>query len=303
MAGWRIIDLTDFAGRLTYRRGQVVIQSEAKPEARVPLEDVAVILIGLKASLNAALLHQLAQFDVAALVCGWDGRPVTGCIPWADHTRVGARQRAQVEASLPSKKNAWGRIVKAKIGGQQANLAVLERPGARALTAYRTAVRSGDPENMEAHAARVYWGELFGRDAGFTRVSGTRTGRNGLLDYGYTILRGHAVRAVLSAGLIPAVGLFHRGRANPFNLADDLIEPFRPVVDWAVANLPPSAELGDPTVKQALVACSSSSFSEAGYSAATEMTSLAQRLGRYFEGEVSRLDVPQWDPWLVRSDG
>lgn len=303
MTGWRVVDLTEFNGRLGYRRGQLLVHPQDGEPTAVPLADLGVVLIGLKVSVSAAILHQFAEFDVVVLVCGWNRVPVAGCAPWGKHTRIGARQLAQFQSSLPSRKNAWGRIIRAKVSGQQANLACLSQPAAKRLALLGKEIRSGDPNNIEAQAARIYWSSLFADDREFTRNPGSRSGRNGLLNYGYTVLRGHAIRAVLSAGLAAAVGLFHRGRTNPFNLADDLIEPFRPVVDWCVAQLPPSTTLDDPETKHALVAASSSAFTASGHSAATELTALAQSLGRYFEGDITRLTVPRWDPGKVINCG
>ncbi|SNT01985.1 CRISP-associated protein Cas1 [Micrococcales bacterium KH10] len=297
--GWRILDCSALEGRISYQRGQVKVRPDGGEERTVPLADVAVVLLGLKVSIGAAVLHQFAQFDVVTLVCNWTGVPVSAVSPWSAHSRVGARQLAQASASIPSKKNAWGNIVRAKIAGQQANLKELRRPAAKTLVDIRKSVRSGDPDNCEARAAKAYWPQLFGDGERFYRNPGAGSGRNGLLDYGYTVLRGHAIRAVMEAGLAPALGLFHRGRSNPFNLADDLIEPFRPVVDWTVAQLPADASPNHPSVKRALVSASSQPFTESGYSAATEMTNLAQQLGRYFEGDVTKLQVLQWNPSVV----
>jgi CRISPR-associated protein Cas1 len=186
--------------------------------------------------------------------------------------------------------------VRAKIAGQQANLQALGRPAARTLAEIAKTVRSGDPDNVEARAAKAYWPQLFAGEH-FSRIPGEGAGKNALLDYGYAVLRGHALRAVLEAGLVPALGLFHHGRANPFNLADDIIEPFRPAIDWGVVNLPSGSSPNHPAVKQALVKASGAvSFTQAGYSAATELRNLAQQLGNYAEGEVDRLTVPTWVP-------
>jgi len=292
----RVLDLSAFAGKVGYVRGSVVVVPETESEGtRVPLADLGVVLVGLKTSLSGAVLHQCADFDVVVLVCDWRGVPVSGAFPWSHHTRVGARQLAQTSASLPRKKNAWARIVRAKIDGQRANLALHSPAAAQALAGVRRSVRSGDPDNAEARAARLYWPKVFG-DTTFVREPGAGSGLNGLLDYGYAILRGFGIRAVLSAGLAPAIGLFHRGRSNPFNLVDDLIEPFRPAVDWTVASLPSDAAVNHPSVKQELVRATTGPFGVDGHSAATELTTLAQALGKYFEGDTDVLPVPAWSP-------
>jgi CRISPR-associated protein Cas1 len=293
MDNWRVVDLTGLEGQISYDRGRLVVRPDDQPADEISLKDVGTVLIGLRTSISGAVMQQLAAFDVITLICDWRGVPTGAMYGWRDHTRVGARHRAQAEASVPRYKNAWGRIVTAKVHGQSTNLKLRNDPNWKVLDSLARSVRSGDPENVEAHAARLYWGRVFDRP--LNRLPGSSFDRNGLLDYGYTVLRGHAIRAVLSAGLSPSLGLFHRGRSNFFNLADDLIEPFRPAIDWVVAGIKEGATVRHPAVKHALVAASTQRFATNGASVAATMTDLAQQLGRYFEGEVDRLSVPAWN--------
>ena len=145
----------------------------------------------------------------------------------------GESYRAQLEASEPLKKGVWRQIVEAKIRNQAALLTKLGREGDRLKPCYCN-VRSGDADNREGVAARIYWAELFGRE--FVRM---REGAapNNLLNYGYTILRAAVARSLMGAGLFPAMGIFHRNRYNAFPLADDVMEPYRPYVDEAVYGL------------------------------------------------------------------
>jgi CRISPR-associated protein Cas1 len=108
------------------------------------------------------------------------------------------------------------------------------------------------------------------------------------------VLRGIGIRAVLGAGLSPVLGLFHHGRSNAFNLVDDLIEPFRPAIDWSVAQLDADMSPAHPSVKAALVAAANQPFSSDGSTVPTTLLDLAQRLGRYFEGDIDQLAVPSW---------
>ena len=108
-------------------------------------------------------------------------------------------------------------------------------------------VRSGDPDNLEAQAAQRYWPMLFGR--GFRRDRDAE-GINALLNYGYAVVRAAIARAVVAAGLIPSLGLFHRNRSNPFCLADDLLEPYRPYVDWRVRSMVDEGEGTAPDLKE-----------------------------------------------------
>lgn len=145
----------------------------------------------------------------------------------------GESYRAQIEASEPLKKNLWKQIVEAKIRNQAALLRKLGKDGDKLKPYYRN-VKSGDADNREGAAARIYWSELFGRE--FVRI---REGAepNNLLNYGYTILRAAVARSLMGSGLFPAFGIFHRNRYNAFPLADDVMEPYRPYVDELVCRL------------------------------------------------------------------
>ena len=269
---WRVIDLCGFEGELRSTRGGVEVWPEEGASTTIPVAEVAVVLVGMKVALSAAVLHRLAEADVAVLFCDWRGIPEGGCYSWSDHGRVAARHRAQAEVSLPRKKNAWARLIRAKIEGQASVLENLKIRGSGELLALADQVRSGDPGNVEAQAARLYWSRALGKGVGRQPAAGQLIGANACLDYGYSVLRGHLMRAVLAAGLAPALGVFHRGRGNAFALADDLIEPFRPAIDEVALQLPPTASPSDHSVKQLLVAAA------------------CQR----FEGDVDRLNVLSW---------
>ena len=118
-SGWQVLDFSDFKGSLTYKRGNVHVNKyEDGSEVDVPLAHAAVVIIGGSVTVSGALLSKLSEYDVALLVCDWRKVPVAGAMPWREHTRIGARQQAQAATSLPRRKNAWARIVRAKILGQ-----------------------------------------------------------------------------------------------------------------------------------------------------------------------------------------
>lgn len=291
---WRVIDLCGFEGELRSRRGGVeVCPGEGMPTT-IPVAEVAVILVGMRVALSAAVLHRLAEADVAVLFCDWRGIPEGGCYSWSDHGRVAARHRAQAEVSLPRKKNAWARLIRAKIEGQASVLESLKIRGSGELLALADQVRSGDPGNVEAQAARLYWSRALGKGVGRQPAVGQLIGVNACLDYGYSVLRGHLIRAVLAAGLAPALGVFHRGRGNAFALADDLIEPFRPAIDEVALQLPPTASPSDRQVKQLLVAAACQRFDGDGHGIPAVAEALAQSFGRYVEGDIDRLNVLSW---------
>lgn len=291
---WRVIDLCGFEGELRSTRGGVEVCAEEGSPTTIPVAEVAVVLVGMKVALSAAVLHRLAEADVAVLFCDWRGTPEGGCYSWSEHGRVAARHRAQAEVSLPRKKNAWARLIRAKIEGQASVLENLKIRGSGELLALADQVRSGDPGNVEAQAARLYWSRTLGKGVGRQPAAGQLIGANACLDYGYSVLRGHLMRAVLAAGLAPALGVFHRGRGNAFALADDLIEPFRPAIDEVALDLPDTASPSDREVKQLLVAAASQRFDGDGHGIPAVAEALAQSFGRYVEGDIDRLSVLSW---------
>lgn len=292
MKRWQVADFSAFSGEITSGKGKITVRSEQGVQ-EVPVADLAMVLVGVNTKLTSGVLHRLLGKDISVLFCDWRGVPIGGAYPWANHSRVGARQIAQADLSMPRKKNAWARVVKAKVLGQARVLEKLDLLGYKQLVNFSRQIKSGDSTNIEARAAKFYWSCLFG--ANFRRFPQLQLGDvNSFLDYGYAVLRGHAMNAALSAGLAPALGIFHHGRSNPFNLVDDLIEPFRPAIDYQVASFPAGATLQDPEVKKALVAATGSIFSAQRLSVPAEMQALAQRFGRYCENEEKNFIVHHW---------
>lgn len=299
---WRVLDFTQFSGRLRYRLSQLTVVSEDGTETVVPLADVAVVLLGSHCLFSAGVLQGLTSADCAVIVCDWRGVPSCYTAPWADHSRVATRQIAQAALSVPRKKNAWGRIVKAKVTGQANTLRSLGFQS-KAIADKAPQVRSGDPTNVEGSAASLYWRLLFGSN--FQRRQDSSDHINSALNYAYTVLRGHTMRAVVGAGLCPTLGVFHCGRANCFALADDLIEPFRPAVDFFIAQRfreDPKITLDDPLFKQYLVTACAEVFSSEGKSIPGALQDFATHYGAYVEGAVSTLSVPTWVGPVSSSD-
>lgn len=200
--GWRVIDCTAMTGKLTYKRGQLVVEHH-DTETRIPLADTAVLLLGIQTTVSTALLQQLAVFDVEVLICQWNEIPIAALQPWnKPNTRSAARQTAQQEMSIPTRKAAWKRIIQAKILGQSHVLDMLELDGGQLLRSLAAQVRSGDPNNIEGQAAREYWHRMFPEEQ-FRRFPGYGEGRNAQLDYAYTILRGFLIKSICTAGLSP----------------------------------------------------------------------------------------------------
>ncbi|MFZ1382744.1 MAG: type II CRISPR-associated endonuclease Cas1 [Scrofimicrobium sp.] len=292
MDAWRVIDCSSMKGELSGSHGTLKIMPEGQPSVSVPLAEIAVLLVGLETKLSSGLLVRLMNSDTTVVPCDWAGVAVGGLIPWSTHTRIGARQEAQANVSLPRKKALWGQIVRGKILGQAMVLEAEDKSAYKTLRRIANDVRSGDPANSEGQAARVYWKALFDDD--FSRVPGGGGEINWALDYGYTVLRGLGIRGVASAGLIPSLGVFHRGRSNPFNLVDDLMEVYRPMIDFCVATELQQAEPGDKIAKQRLVALFSQPFEDSGVGVAASFSRFSQFVGQYFEGDITRVDVPSW---------
>ena len=221
---------------LSLKNNQMIIHTKEMPEMQksVPIEDIGfVILEHQQTNITLPLLNALSDNNVAVIFCGNDFMPNAMLMNLDSNKTQGESYRAQIEASEPLKKGLWKQIVEAKIRNQAALLNKLGKDGDK-LKPYYMNVKSGDTDNREGIAAKIYWSELFGGD--FVR---TREGvePNSLLNYGYTLLRAAVARSLMGSGLFPAFGIFHRNRYNTFPLADDIMEPYRPYVDEIVFNL------------------------------------------------------------------
>ena len=177
------------------------------------------------------MLLRLSAHDIPLVVCDNRHEPVAVLISLSGHHRHAGRIRAQTESPLPLRKRIWRDLVRGKIAEQARSLAPFDATGREGLNKLITKVRVGDPDNIEARAARYYWPRIFGDHF---RRNREQPGVNAHLNYGYTILRSALARAVTAAGLIPALGVGHVNARNNFCLVDDLVEPFRPLVDRLV---------------------------------------------------------------------
>lgn len=252
----RILDLSNEPARLSVRNGLLLIERKGQPEITVPFEEVAVLVGGHRQLVyTQAVFAELAEAGGVFVACDGRGLPAALMLPMEGHHVQAERFAAQAEASRPVQKRQWQAVVRAKIAAQARALKTLHGDD-HGLAAMARRVGSGDPQNVEGQAARRYWTCLFPDQPKFVRDRNL-PGRNALLNYGYAVLRAVAARAVCGAGLHPSFGIHHHNRYDAFALADDLMEPFRPIVDRAVARLtaPPdeNREL-DPETKRALYA-------------------------------------------------
>jgi len=223
------IEVSQEPAHLTVRLNQLLLKNGDRILGSIPCEDVGVVVVdNPAATYSHAALATLARCDAVVVVCGPDHLPAAVLLPLADHSQVTWRIGEQVAVSRPLRKRLWKQLVQAKIRAQAANVPA-DWPAHAKLLDLARQVRSGDPSNLEAQAARVYWDNWL-PDTDFRRDRDL-TGVNALLNYGYAVLRAAVARAIIAAGLLPALGLFHSNRANAFCLADDLMEPLRPLVD------------------------------------------------------------------------
>ena len=221
---------------LSLKNCQMVIKMKDDPDfiRTVPVEDIGFVLLeNQQISITIPLLNALADNNVAVILCTDKMMPNAMFLNLDSNSVQGERYRDQINASEPLKKNLWKQTVEAKIRNQAALLDKLDKDGSQ-LKPYWQNVKSGDADNREGVAAKIYWDALFGDDFMRYRTGGSP---NEMLNYGYTILRAAVSRSLMGSGLFPAFGIYHRNRYNAFPLADDIMEPYRPYVDEIVFDL------------------------------------------------------------------
>jgi CRISPR-associated protein Cas1 len=227
----RTVEFSTPGTRLSVAHRQLVVERPEMPKATLPIEDLGVVIVDDgRASYTQSVFIELLEAGATVMITGRNHLPLGMMLPLDAHHVQTERHRAQIAVSEPTRKQIWRALVSAKLAQQGHVLAHFTGSDA-GLLALSKRVRSGDPENLEAQGAQRYWPRLFGQDFRRDREA---DGINALLNYGYAVLRAAIARAVVAAGLIPSLGVYHRNRSNPFCLADDLFEPYRPFVDWRV---------------------------------------------------------------------
>lgn len=234
------IEISQQPMHLTSKLEQLVLepynQLDAKPRT-IPCEDIGMVIIDHpRTTYSHAAFQTLLDHDAAIVICGNNHQPVGIMLPLSENTQQVSRLQEQINLTKPTCKKLWKQIVTAKIKAQIQNLSPDTKP-IKSLKQLAKDVKSGDPQNHEAQAARMYWANwLDGMPHAkcFRRQQQGHDPANSFLNYGYAILRAAVGRAIVVAGLHPALGLHHHNRANAFCLADDLMEPLRPLVDRRV---------------------------------------------------------------------
>lgn len=208
----------------------VITKPDIIDQITIPIEDIAIVLLDHpQITITHALIRKLQDNKSSIISCNEQHMPQGLMLPLEGNTTQSETQRYQIQASEPLKKNLWQQTIKAKVNNQKELLQILNLPSNR-LEVLQRNVKSGDSTNIEAQAAVFYWSHLFQE---FNR---DRYGDppNHLLNYGYAILRSIIARALLSSGLLPTQGIFHKNKYNAYCLADDIMEPYRPFVDKLV---------------------------------------------------------------------
>lgn len=225
------------AAYLSLKDNQLVVKKPNEEVRTAAIEDIGfIILDSPQITITNALIGALLENNCAILNCGKTHLPEGLLLPLAGNTLQSERFNAQIEASLPLKKQLWQQTVQQKISNQAAVLQQVRSMEAKNMLAWANAVRSGDVDNREAVAAAYYWKELFPDIADFVR---DRNGvpPNNLLNYAYAILRGIVARALVASGLLPTFGIHHHNRYNAYCLADDIMEPYRPIADKLIIEI------------------------------------------------------------------
>lgn len=279
---------------LSLKNCQLVLAFKDVPDNKmtIPIEDIGVVIIeNQQVSITIPLMNALIEGNVQVVVCNDRGMPSAMLQSFESNNLQGENLRNQMNAGEVLKKQLWKQIVEAKIRNQAALLNKVGQEGDILKQYYRN-VKSGDSDNREGIAARVYFSELFGES--FIRDR-TLPGINALLNYGYTVLRAATARALVSSGLLPAIGIFHHNRSNAFPLADDIMEPYRPYVDEIVYALSMKGKMEltkDVKADLIQVLYADTQFSKVIRPLSVGLTFTSSSLSKCFAKEQTRLSLP-----------
>lgn len=224
--------------------------TEAMRSTTIPIEDIGIVILDhQQITISQALMAKLLANNVALITCDSTHHPTGMMLNLNGNTLQAERFAAQIDVTVPLKKQLWAQTVEQKITNQAAVLKKQKQGDHGVLINYTKLVRSGDPENLEGRAAAYYWKHLFGDASGFLRH---REGAspNHLLNYGYAIIRASVARALVGSGLLPTFGIHHRNKYNAYCLADDIMEPYRPYVDALVCEMIKAGNVSDEITKE-----------------------------------------------------
>lgn len=292
----RIVDIATDGLHLTIYRGFLIVSKDDAELGRIAIADIGALIVhahGITYSNHVFI--RLSEQEIPVVLCGQNHAPIAVIWPLEGHHVQAKRMQAQAQAARPLQKSLWAQIVVAKVKMQGQLIAAIGQPNA-VFDMLARKVRSGDPQNIEAQAAKKYWSLLFGNEF---RRDKNGDSINGLLNYGYTVLRAIVSRSICASGLHPTLGIFHSNNYNAFALADDLMEPFRPYVDAVVFNLVKQGQTDvNAETKQSLT--SISTFDLKGTFHGEDSVSplfmhisrLTHSLAKSFESGKAQLDLP-----------
>lgn len=289
---WRSVVINQPA-RLKREHFSLVIEQEQT--AHVPFEDIAIIVLHHREiTLTHPVLAACADYGISLFATGDNHQPNGVFLPYLQHSRTTRMMRLQLGLDKPTAKRAWAEIIRIKIRNQAECLRLRNAKDEDRLLSYARRVRSGDTDNLEAQASAIYFRALFGNN--FDRSQQRWT--NAALDYGYSIFRGAIARALVAHGFLPTIGLFHRSEQNAFNLADDVIEPFRSIVDLHVSKFAAPLEEDElsPKDKGDLVALLNVDVGmpRGVMSSLSSIEQAVEALARLYEGsDESTLELPR----------
>lgn len=233
---WRVVGIQNPA-KLSTRDNQLVIAQDE--EVNLPLEDLDALIIDSPATCTVRLLNELADKSVTVVICDEKHLPSSVLLPYSQHSRQAKVTRQQLAMSQPLKKQLWQKIIEQKITNQADVLDYFHLDSSQ-LRQYSSDVKSGDSTNRESIAARIYFDQLL--DDATRRKP---MWHNSALNYGYAMVRSHIARHVAARGLVVSQGIFHHNELNSFNLADDIIEPYRAAVDLYILSKVAPLHIGD----------------------------------------------------------
>lgn len=228
---WRILFFSNPC-RLNIKNSQIHCELQDNVIQNIPLEDISVIVLeSRQISLTSVLIAECAKNNVVIFSCDSSHMPCGVYLPFNQHSRFTQTANSQLKWDIPFKNRLWQKIIRQKIFNQAALLKKYGLKNYETLMGAYQRVQSGDKTNCEAFAAKVYWENIF---ENFQRNKDEEDLRNSALNYGYAIVRGAVARALSASGFIMCYGIHHNSELNAFNLADDIMEPFRPFVDKVV---------------------------------------------------------------------
>ncbi|WP_153559017.1 type II CRISPR-associated endonuclease Cas1 [Roseimaritima sediminicola] len=293
----RIIEIAEHPAGLSIRHRQLIIDSQGR-ETHVPVDDIsAVIVAHPQVRYTQAVISSVTESGGMVITCDANRMPSAMLLPLSGNTLQAERFQLQLSLTRPQQKRMWQQLIRRKIDAQAAVLRECHGQDS-GLSMLARQVKSGDPQNVESTAAQRYWPRLFG--AAFRRDRDA-PGLNQYLNYGYAVLRSMVARGIAGSGLHPSIGIHHHNKYNPFCLADDLMEPFRPLVDRQVfrlsCDLKPSSNL-DRTTRIKLIEILQTRLMLGGrnISLFDALSALTASVVRVAEGDRSPLAI--YDGWV-----